>query len=484
MKKRILLVLVLLFVAIASFGCHKGKVRGKFQIPEDFDDTKEYNITFWSKNDSNKVQKQIYNDAIKRFNEYYPNIHVEIVPYTDYSAIHRDVMKNISTDTTPNVCITYPDFVATYLEGQNVVVSLDELINDAEYGLGGSKVKFDSVKKEEVITKFLDEGIIGGSYYSLPFVRSSEALYINKTYVEKLGYTVPDNPTWDFIWEVCAKVMEEDHPNGMIPFIYKSTDNMLIQICKQKNMPYSNENAEVLVFNDQVKEYLKELSGYSEQKLFNTFSIVGYPGNYLNRGNCVFAIDSTAGATWMGSEAPNIDIPENELVDFEIVVRPIPQYDTSNPKMISQGPSVCVFNKEDPNEVMASWLFAQFLLNTETQIAYSQTEGYVPVTTKARNDASYLEYLNYNDTHDYSTLTAKEKELYYYIKIDATKLVLENIDNTFITPVFNGSSSVRSLAGALIEQTVLLNKQATDSDIDDVFQRMRVLYKIDNIKKK
>ena len=49
--------------------------------------------------------------------------------------------------------------------------------------------------------------------------------------------------------------------------------------------------------------------------------------------------------------------------------------------MISQGPSVCVFNKEDPQEVLASWLFSQFLLTKEVQIPYSQTEGYVPVTT-------------------------------------------------------------------------------------------------------
>ena len=50
--------------------------------------------------------------------------------------------------------------------------------------------------------------------------------------------------------------------------------------------------------------------------------------------------------------------------------------------MISQGPSVCVFNKEDPQEVLASWLFAQYLLTDQVQIAYSQTEGYVPVTVK------------------------------------------------------------------------------------------------------
>ena len=106
-----------------------------------------------------------------------------------------------------------------------------------------------------------------------------------------------------------------------------------------------------------------------------------------------FAVDSTAGATWMGSSAPLSDIHENDIVNFETVVRPIPQYDTSDPKMISQGPSICIFNKDDPQEVMASWLFAQYMLTNDVQIAYSSTEGYVPVTTKAQESSQYKDYL-------------------------------------------------------------------------------------------
>ena len=51
--------------------------------------------------------------------------------YTDYGKIYNDVITNIPTDTTPNVCITYPDHIATYLTGANVVVPLDELIDES-----------------------------------------------------------------------------------------------------------------------------------------------------------------------------------------------------------------------------------------------------------------------------------------------------------------------------------------------------------------
>ncbi|MBQ8653885.1 MAG: extracellular solute-binding protein, partial [Clostridia bacterium] len=91
---------------------------------------------------------------------------------------------------------------------------------------------------------------------------------------------------------------------------------------------------------------------------------------------------------------PNIDIPEDQLYEFEMAVKPIPQLDPENPKMISQGPSICVFNKRDPGEVVASWLFAQFLLTNDVQIEYSTTEGYVPVTTRAQQSDEYLDYLS------------------------------------------------------------------------------------------
>ena len=95
----------------------------------------------------------------------------------------------------------------------------------------------------------------------------------------------------------------------------------------------------------------------------------------------------------MGSKAPLSDISKDQFVEFETAVRMFPQYDPSNPKMISQGPSVCIFNKEDPQVVLASWLFTQFLMSNDVQIAYSQTEGYVPVTLKAQTSEVYQDYL-------------------------------------------------------------------------------------------
>ncbi len=475
MKKIIALLLVL---ALVLPGCHGAREQAVFAIPDSFDMSRDYEISFWAKNDTNITQVNIYKKAIADFEALYPNIKVNLKLYTDYGRIYNDVITNIATGTTPNVCITYPDHIATYMEGENTVVPLNDLFTHEKYGLGGNEVKFDSPRRDELVEKFIEECRIGDTYYAVPFMRSTEACYINKDFVEKLGFTLPEKLTWDFVWEVSEAAMAKNEDgtfqlNGqkvMIPFIYKSTDNMMIQMLKQRGAGYSTADGQVEIFNETTEALLYDLAEHVKTGAFSTFKISSYPANFLNAGQCIFAIDSTAGATWMGSTAPNIDIAPDKLVHFETVVMELPQFDTEDPQMISQGPSVCVFNKEDPQEVLASWLFTQYLLTNDVQIAYSQTEGYAPVTEKAQNSQEYQDYLS------------DPKE--YKIKLDATRLLLDNVDNTFVTPVFNGSASLRNAAGQMIEEVtkaVRRKKEVNAEFMEKLMGDMTAQYHLDEI---
>ncbi len=476
--------LVLLAAVLGLAGCHGSRNLPEFQVPETFDSSRNYEITFWAKNDTNKTQTKIYEKAISDFEELYPNIKVNMRLYTDYGKIYNDVITNISTNTTPNVCITYTDHIATYMTGADVVVPLDSLISDASYGLGGSEVVYDGPKEEEIIPQFLDECRIGGAVYALPYMRSTEACYINKDFVEKLGYTLPETLTWDFIWEVSEAATKKDADgnyavNGqtvMIPFIYKSTDNMMIQMLKQRGGGYSKSDGTIEIFNDTTRDILYEIAGHVKTGAFSTFKISSYPANFLNAGQCIFAIDSTAGATWMGSHAPLLDISEDKLVEFETEVMAIPQSDPENPQMISQGPSVCLFNKGDPQEVLASWLFLQYLLTNDVQTAYAETEGYVPVTSKAQSSEQY---------QDYVSRIGEDNKEHYDVKIKASELLMANTDHTFITPVFNGSASLRDAAGQLIESTAksVRRKETIDGAyIENLFDSVNSLCHLDQIR--
>ena len=483
MKRKILALLLVLAALCSLSGCHGSKKTEAFSVPETFDTSRQYEISFWAKNDTNMTQVNIYKQAIADFQALYPNITVNLRLYTDYGRIYNDVITNIATGTTPNVCITYPDHIATYMTGENVVVPLDGLFSDEKYGLGGSEVLFDGPEQDEIISQFLSECVLNGQHYAVPYMRSTEACYVNKTFVEKLGYTLPQTLTWDFVWEVSQAAMEKDAEgnflvNGqrvLIPFIYKSTDNMMIQMLRQQNAGYSTPNGDIQIFNDTTKQILYDVRDGAATSAFNTFKSVGYPANFLNAGQCIFAVDSTAGATWMGSDAPLVDIAEENVVQFETAVMTVPQYNTDNPQMISQGPSLCVFNKEDPQVVLASWLFAQYMLTNDVQIAYSQTEGYAPVTSKAQNTPEYQDYLSRG---------GEDNEFYYDIKLQATQLLLDNVDNTFVTPVFNGSASLRDAAGQMIENVRKSTRRGETVDnayMQALFSDMTSLYRLDQI---
>lgn len=474
----------LLVGTLALSGCHGRREQAAFAVPESFDTSRQYEVVFWAKNDTNKTQTDIYKQAIEDFQQLYPNITVTMRLYTNYGDIYNDVITNISTGTTPNVCITYPDHIATYLTGDNVVVPLDELFADERYGLGGSELLYEGPTQEEIVPQFLDECRLGGTYYAIPYMRSTEACYINKDFVEALGYEVPDVLTWDFIWEVSEAAAATKGADGiyslngqkvLIPFLYKSTDNMMIQMLRQQGAGYSTQTGDIQLFNDTTTGLLLDIADHTAKGAFSTFKISGYPANFLNAGQCVFAVDSTAGSTWMGCDAPLMDIAADEVVDFDTEVRMVPQFDPENPQMISQGPSICIFNKEDPQEVLASWLFAQYLLTDEVQIAYSQTEGYVPVTTRAQNDAGYQDYLSRagedNDTH-------------YAVKLQAVQLLLDHLDDTFVTAVFNGSASLRDAAGQLIEdvtKSVRRNQTVDEQTIQTLYSDTQSLYHLDAV---
>ena len=108
------------------------------------------------------------------------------------------------------------------------------------------------------------------------------------------GYTLPDVLTWDFIWEVSEAAMKKDENgiyalNGqevLIPFIYKSTDNMMIQYLRQAGAGYSTENGGIAIFNDTTREFLFTIADHVKTGAFSTFKISSYPANFLNAGQC------------------------------------------------------------------------------------------------------------------------------------------------------------------------------------------------------
>ena len=107
------------------------------------------------------------------------------------------------------------------------------------------------------------------------------------------------------------------------------------------------------------------------------------------------------------------------------------------------------------------------------QIGYAQTEGYLPVTTKAQESPAYQDYL---------ARSGEDNNIHYSIKLDAAELLLSHTEDTFVTPVFNGSASLRNAAGQLIENVA--NSVRRGQTVDDAYMKqltadVTTLYRLD-----
>ena len=418
--------------ALSLVGCGGGSgASPDFVMPEEgFNETTPVTIKFWHTMGKDKGQT-VLNKAIADFQGLYPNVTVEAQQIGGYDEVRDQIITNLGTRGYPSMAYCYPDHVAIYNESQ-ITVAIDSLINDEEYGLGGSKLKFDSVEKEEVITAFLEEGkAFGDGYtYTLPFLKSTEALFYNVDFFEDNNLEVPE--TWDEMWALCKKIKEID-PNST-PLGIDSEDNLFITLAAQYGYDYTSATGDKFLFNNEgMQGLLADLrdyytKGYFITKQTNNDSYTNDKFTDTTAKNRVYmTIGSTGGSTYCYADS------------FETGIAMYPQANTSNAKVISQGPSFCFFKKDNPQEVLATWIFAQFLLTSGYQNEFAQLQGYIPVTNEAVETQGYQDYLAKAGEHSKTGVSAS-----------AAEQAVAQQDYYFTSPAFVGSSVARQEVGAII----------------------------------
>ena len=452
MKKIISLLLaavMLLGIVGVLAGCNQGgnKVAADFVMPEGgFDTSKEIEIVFYHQ--MGAQLQEILNTAIADFNKIYPNIKVTHKTYGDYNGVRDQIKTEISVGDQPNIAYCYPDHVALY-NVAGAVQTLDVLINDPTYGFTAEQIA-------DFIPAYYNEGKAFGDdkMYTLPISKSTEVLYYNKTFFDKHGLTVPT--TWDEMEAVCRQIKKIDPT--CIPLGYDSEANWFITMCEQYGSPYTSVSGENFQFDNETnRAFVKKFQGWFADKLVTTEELSGGYTSALFTGEndagtrCYMCIGSTGGATY---QQPN---QTNGVFEFEVGITSIPQVDPAKPKVISQGPSICIFKNDDPQEVLATWLFAKFLTTDVIfQASVSMNNGYAPVIQSVKENSVYADFLS-----GYSTAN---------IQAYAVKVALDQADAYYVSPAFNGSSVARDQVGLLMQKCLASTASDLDSAIKKAFE--------------
>ena len=432
------------------------QIVGNFAVPEGGYDGSEVTVTFYHTMGQNL--RDVLDAYIVEFNKLYPNIHIVHSQVGGYDDVRDQISTEITVGNQPSMAYCYPDHVAMY-NLADAVATLDELIaSKVEVTRADGTTEILGLTDEQIadfIEGYYNEGkqFGDGLMYTLPLSKSTEVLYYNKTFFEANNLTVPT--TWDELETVCAKIKEID-PN-CIPLGYDSEANWFITMTEQYGSPYTSATGDHYLFNnEQNHAFVKKFNGWYQKGYLTTQTLYGSYTSGLfvatDGTKSYMSIGSSAGATHQRPDMVNNEYP------FEVGITTIPQVDANNAKVISQGPSLCIFQKENPQEVIASWLFVKFLTTTvEFQAEFGMASGYVPVLKSVGQNPIYASYLESADGGN-------------YISALAAKVCLDQQHAYYTSPAFNGSSAAREQVGALMNKCLTLVGDDIDAKIIEAFE--------------
>ena len=466
MKKRVLsfaLMLVMLLSisvlpACGGKGGSNNTVTGatNFDVPEEGYDGSAVTITFYHTMGAKLTA--VLDTYIAEFNKLYPNITIQHTTVGNYDDVRDQIATEITVGNQPNIAYCYPDHVALYREA-GAVATLDNLIASqitVTRADGTTEILgLTEEQKADFIAGYYNEGkqFGDGLMYTLPMSKSTEVLYYNKTFFEQNGLSVPT--TWEEMEQVCAQIKAID-PNA-IPLGYDSESNWFITMCEQHQSPYTSATGDHFLFNNETnRNFVKMFREWYQNGYLTTQTLYGaYTSGLfttLDGTRSYMSIGSSAGATYQRPSKVNDEYP------FEVGIATIPQVNAANPKVISQGPSLCIFGKENAQEVIASWLFVKFLTtNVEFQAEFAMASGYVPVLKSVSENEYYANFIAKADGYD-------------YIAALSAKVCLEQESAYYTSPAFNGSSTAREQVGILLSKCLAATTSDVDAMIADAFE--------------
>ena len=470
--KKILLIALLLTAGLFLASCggdRSGDTKAKlvewYELSETaaLDTTKEVTIKFWHRMGADS--QALVQGWIEEFEAMYPNITViEEKAAADYAALADKIALAIPAGTAPDIAESYPDHIARYAQAK-APLALNNFINHPTLGY-----------TEEEVADFLPglwaEGQSydnAGTILSLPFTKSSEAFFYNATYFEQHGYEVPT--TWDEVFAIAEdiKLREPD----AIPFGYDSEDNLFITASKQWDAPYTGYNeatgkGEVQFNNNLSKEMVTYFKDKVDRGLMLTRGLNGggYTSDIMKTNQKLYMYVGSTGGTryaYIGASQTVFD------AGYRAGVAPLPAHDAEHRYQIQQGPNINLFNSGDEQKMIATWLFAKFMLSPEKSAEFCIPSGYAPIRYSAYETQAWTDYVASVVEVPTTMKQAQDK-----LVKEAIEIFLNNGDIFFTSAVFNLSSKTRTEVGALLVKILAFDAAddaALQAYIDSEYQK-------------
>ena len=375
--------------------------------------TSPVEITFWHA--MNGAQEESLTKLTEKFMDQNENIKVTLQNQSSYPDLQQKLTAtSASPKDLPTLTQAYPDWMFNPIN-DGLVLELDEYINHETIG-------FDNY--EDILEGFRNATVINDKTYAIPFNKSTEVLWYNKTLFEELGLEVPT--TLEELAEVSKTIKEE---KGIVGAGFDALSNYYTTYITNEGEVYdSNFDVTGKASQDAVNYYLDGVKeGY--------FRIAG-TDMYLSGP---FAAENVA--MYVGSNAGESFVTQGVGDKFEVGVAPFPATNK-----IQQGTDLYVFSSATPEQRTAAFEYLKFLTSSESQLTWATETGYVPARQSVIDSEEYK---------NSGSLVAP-------ILADATKGVFTN-------PVVGGANAAYKESATMLE-SVLAD---TSSDVSKKLEEFK-----------
>ena len=293
--------------------------------------------------------------------------------------------EKIGSPDMPNLFQCYPD-TALSLEREIQLVDFNEYITEDE--------------KLTYVRQFLDSGCIGAdsAWKIFPVAKSTEILMLNKTDWDKFARDTGAELDSLLTWEGLAQTAQDyyEWSEGKAFFGRESFSNYPILGSSQlgHELFKGSDGSATLDFDKSVMRkvwdnyYVPYVNGY--------YSQVGKSRcDDVRVGEIIALVCSSSRAAYFPNE---VVLPDGKTYPIECMVLPLPNFENTAPYAVLQGAGMAV-TKSTEAEEYASVLFLKWFTQSEQNLRFSVSSGYMPVSLDAVKTDVISAYLVENSSN-------------------------------------------------------------------------------------
>lgn len=387
-------------------------------------------IEFWHA--MNGPHEELLNSLVDEFNQKHENMTVKPVNQGGYQDLEQKIMAAAKAKTLPTIAQAVPQMIPEYIDN-NFVVPLNDFMKDEEIGLSDEQIN-------DYIEIFRESSQWDGTYYSMPFSKSTRLLFYNEEILAEHQLEAPKT------WEDVRKIAETVTGDGIIGMGFENSYESEFQaLLKQMGGEYIDEGANEAKFASEAgvkaMTFIKEMI---DDGIARTAGEDNYMSGPFSRGDVAMFIGSSAGI-------PHVETAAEGNIKWTTTTTPTFE---GNAATTFLGNDLVMFNQASESEQKAGWEFLKFMTSPEVTAKWSMESGYLPV----RHSAQELD--------DFKKFTEENPEF---------KAGLEQFDSGFFIARIQGGNAVRNVMLETLDK-ILLDEVSVEDGLKDAQEQANEIF--------